>query len=410
MAASHKRCNFRNILVFVILLSINTTLYLRVDSWLSITTRQPVLTIASHNNTIDTTSLLNIKPVSHNLLPYYKRCVYKPEHEYLPPGMDEFGAMHYGILSKVLLYQHVFKAGGTTIMSGIKSLIRDQKMLNLTKITKKFAARTQLKKNSILISSEFETKYKGLFRDEIDKYVDKDALIFTFIRDPLSKTLSAFYEINWRAYFGETNLQKKIYRYRLHQSLGISAWWKYTKIDAMEAFQRFIKRIYRLTRQVTNVTAHKKNYFTDHYIDTHFAPNLFFLMHNGQQNKSLKYNFIGNLDNLSKDLPQLLNGYLIDDELKYNDSLLMEQYFSHQRDRNDTKNDEVFHNEKYLDAALLYFDRRYNLKISQLKDDYVKLICEIYWMDYLCFPFNLLSQCNLTYLMDKHYGIDLQLL
>ena len=45
-----------------------------------------------------------------------------------------------------------------------------------------------------------------------------------------------------------------------------------------------------------------------------------------------------------------------------------------------------------------------NVEISQFSDDDVRLVCEIYWMDYLCVPFELPPQCNLTHLVLKYYG------
>ena len=43
---------------------------------------------------------------------------------------------------------------------------------------------------------------------------------------------------------------------------------------------------------------------------------------------------------------------------------------------------------------------------DDLDDGDIRTICELYWMDYICIPFELPSVCNLTQLFIDHYGTD----
>ena len=50
--------------------------------------------------------------------------------------------------------------------------------------------------------------------------------------------------------------------------------------------------------------------------------------------------------------------------------------------------------------------RVFSFTASDLTDEEVRDVCESYWMDYICFPFDLPPQCNITELFIKHYGTD----
>ena len=46
----------------------------------------------------------------------------------------------------------------------------------------------------------------------------------------------------------------------------------------------------------------------------------------------------------------------------------------------------------------------FNIQRANLTDDDIRTICEIYWIDYICFPFEIPNQCNITDLFVKHYN------
>ena len=117
---------------------------------------------------------------------------------------------------------------------------------------------------------------------------------------------------------------------------------------------------------------------------------------------NVPYNFIGDLKNLNNDITQLLNPLMIDDELKHDESKLFE-YFEKIK-----KSDPLEGRQRQSDS---YFSKggvlsRYNINKSQLSDEIICKIMEIYWMDYICFPFDIPSQCDFNKMLQKHYNKD----
>ena len=80
-----------------------------------------------------------------------------------------------------------------------------------------------------------------------------------------------------------------------------------------------------------------------------------------------------------------------------------EEKYHHGRDR---------HKKKYLDGGervgkVVADDAlRYQIEKSDLTDDDIRKICDVYWMDYICIPFPMPKACNLTELLLRHYGDD----
>ncbi len=46
----------------------------------------------------------------------------------------------------------------------------------------------------------------------------------------------------------------------------------------------------------------------------------------------------------------------------------------------------------------------YNLELDELNDEDIRLVCEIYWMDFVCIPFEVPKPCNITHLLLKYYN------
>merc|ERR1712228_262795 len=134
--------------------------------------------------------------------------------------------------------------------------------------------------------------------------------IFTFVRHPISKYISAFLEVNKR-YF-DTKLYP-IYAKKRETRLKMMnmTWLEYKNASPL--------KILRMTLDIQLASGE--------YIDRHFAPNVYFL-----NAMSINYNFIGNLESLNNDLPQIF-GY----DTKYSEEF-MQEYFVRQRQAgNDTK-------------------------------------------------------------------------
>eukprot|EP01083_Nonionella_stella_P243974 849616_1 len=318
----------------------------------------------------------HIEPMDHNWLPYYSRCKYMPFdlHHSHPPAPD--GAIVEGIITKQFIYSHVFKAGGTTINHGIFKLIKNKKLIHLTPYKDTLFARNYMLKN------------KTYDYSNIASFMDNKTVTFTFIRDPLSKFLSAFFEVSKR-FVTDIRYQNK--KKRIESAMKID----YQRHEPLDILRKFIRKI-KTSYLVYNDTLYHTHTVFDHrnYLDDHYKPNLFYLMPRSNRNKSLNFNFIGNINELTIDLPQILNPFINDTKLQNNATLLME-YFEHQRDRNSQTYE-------------THSTEQFNIDKSELSEQDIQNICEIYWMDYICFPFEIPEPCNITYLMHKHYGSDVE--
>ena len=102
------------------------------------------------------------------------------------------------------------------------------------------------------------------------------------------------------------------------------------------------------------------------------------------------YDYIGNL---SSDFDVTFR--MILDEFSdavHNDQELYDQYVQRARNRE---------NGTYGKALKENVVRR-----EHLSDEDIQSICEIYWIDYMCLPFDIPIQCNISDLFVKHYGDD----
>eukprot|EP01083_Nonionella_stella_P009631 27637_1 len=282
----------------------------------------------------------SIDDVNMNWLPYYLRCD--------KPKSTNYGAngIRSGFSSKHLVYSHVFKSGGTTIAQGIRALIRANKMNGIQ-----------------------ELKYKKSISD-LKPFLDNNTFIFTFVRDPITRFLGSFFEVNRRAFSEANNFGYM--SGRIKKSLHVNSLHEYSKMNSTQVLKAFINKL-----------LHSQSFF-----DEHLAPNTFFL------NDSLPFNYIGNLRNLDQDLPKILAPFITDDELKNDHQLLMNTYFQRQRSRFTQNNSfSTFGLEHFSQHEMTVFFKKYALDMTQLDDEMIRNLCEIYWIDYTCFPFKIPSQC-----------------
>ena len=84
--------------------------------------------------------------------------------------------------------------------------------------------------------------------------------------------------------------------------------------------------------------------------------------------------------------------FLIDEELKRNRTKLMD--FLQNRRVRGVDND-------HLELS------KFSLERSQLSENDISNLCDIYWMDYLCFPFDIPNECDLDKIYNEHYGVEL---
>lgn len=102
------------------------------------------------------------------------------------------------------------------------------------------------------------------------------------------------------------------------------------------------------------------------------------------------YDFIGNL---SADFDAAF-GLILDEfsDAVHSNGSLYGEYVQRARNRESGQYGEV--------------DKKDVVKRADLSDDDIRRICEIYWIDYICLPFDIPPQCNVTDLFMKHYGDD----
>eukprot|EP01084_Bolivina_argentea_P266722 452525_1 len=177
----------------------------------------------------------------------------------------------------------------------------------------------------------------------------------------------AFYEINRRVILANNR--------RRH-------WLKSRKYAGKNAIEKLRILMQDILTPKTNKSSDEANWMFD-YKDIHASPNILFLR------KQIPFNFIGNLRNLEFDLPQILQNF-VDEELVRNRSVFT-NWFSHERNRD---------NSHYITKQT----RPYVIYRSDLNDSDVEMICKIYWLDYICFPFEIPKQCNISYLFEQHYN------
>ena len=46
----------------------------------------------------------------------------------------------------------------------------------------------------------------------------------------------------------------------------------------------------------------------------------------------------------------------------------------------------------------------FDIERDALNDSDIRMICDLYWIDYICFPMQVPRQCNITDLLLAHYG------
>ena len=298
--------------------------------------------------------LFPITPSNHNWAPYYFRCndLYHRRKAVKPQWMSE------AVLSKELFYVHVFKAGGTSVMGNIKRMSQNGIFRHLTPLESDI---------SLFRGDLFVNNSKYSQSSILENFIDDNTITFSFVRDPVDKFLSAFYEAH-----------RPMHAWN-HSEYRVELAAKYKDKSGIHILRLWMDEIERLTANGIHT-----------FVDSHLKPNMYFLT--GQHYEtSIPFNFIGDLKHFGEDFPQIVRQFVVDKELRRNRTKLQELMIQ-KRTRSHHTFDE--------DLSRFQVDR------SQLSNEDIQRICELYWLDYLCFPFDIPRQCNVHKLMEKHYGID----
>ena len=345
-----------------------------------------------------THNLINITPSDHNWAPFFFRCQYNQATTY-----PHYPWSNEAFITKELFYDHVFKAGGTTIQSSLTALARDDK-LSLTAFPGEDYV---ISGGDIAGNSRITVNGTGKFHQNkiLNEFLNDDAILFSFVRDPIDKFLSAFYEAHIRL-FDDGESRDKIPRLS-----------EYDDLTGLEIMRAWIDKILRnIKKEKGRVRKHelilavptmhdrkkwrrnfrkrlggKRRRMLIDYVNSHLPPNMDFLM-DKDWSMNIPFGFIGDLYNLKNDLPQVLMPLIIDEELKRNHSELM-KYLATVRSRDGDN----------MRAEL----SKFIIGREELNKKDIDNLCQIYWLDYLCFPFDIPDECNLNKLYSDHYGTDL---
>ena len=329
--------------------------------------------------------LLPTTPSDHNYAPYYFRCrdvshqstSHRQQSFSKKPWLDE------GFLSKELFYDHVFKAAGSTILGNLGVLIKRGILANLTKLGIDYFIRGDRRKDNFQRNGPWTWIHPVSFYH----FIDNNTISFSFVRDPVDKFLSAFYEIHYR-YF--------VSHQRQHLPLGVT----HENIDksGIQIMRLWIdellsrKRRNRVNSHLKPKSTSKRRRLKNQWVDHHLSPNMQFLQdEHGTSN--IPFNFIGDLKNLAVDLPQILEPFILDEALR----------------RNHTKFMELVKKRRVQDVD--YSDptaSKFRIDRSELSDEDVSSICDLYYLDYLCLPFDIPPECDLDKLIEDHYGNDVE--
>ena len=84
-----------------------------------------------------------------------------------------------------------------------------------------------------------------------------------------------------------------------------------------------------------------------------------------------------------------------------------EQYlkmFGSKKKKNENSNDEkiIIDHDDPIDIDHIL--KNYSFEIDDLENQDIQRLCQIFWIDYLCFPFDLPPQCDLKTIFLQHFG------
>ena len=218
---------------------------------------------------------------------------------------------------------------------------------------------------------------------------------FSYVRDPIPRFLSSFFEYIVR---GNDKVEEKYMN----------------NIESQES--KNDKDPKHLVEELAKIMEHRaicewnqghkeddyKPYSLSIYWDDHINPQMHFLLNDKWD--WYKLNYVGYIDKMDETLYKIMieNSDLQPDDLSFD--TFMNKHYEKARDRHSkqyqqmNKGNQDDRHSKIKDASKLV------LEAYELNSDLIQKICDLYWMDYLCLPFDIPQQCNLTDLFLQHYG------
>jgi len=212
-----------------------------------------------------------------------------------------------------------------------------------------------------------------------------ELFLFSFVRDPVDKFLSSFYEVHTRNHSSD----------RVWRKLEVD---QYSGIERMRNLLRFFR---------DNTRDHmirRKGYRSGHGIrgstvwrgEPHFHPQMLFLWRRDFQ--FLPFDYIGEMAQFERALTMIL------DEFSDHFHEWPEEHgriIRHLRRREEEQTKGRYHRKQHYEGAV---GKEYFITREDLSDEDFEAICDVYWMDYICLPFDVPKQCDIEKMMDKYYG------
>eukprot|EP01084_Bolivina_argentea_P039542 73067_1 len=294
---------------------------------------------------------LNINNFPNNMLSYVNRCklnIFTDNQEFTELWSNNQTS-----------YNHLYKCGGTTIWNAMNQMQKDGLMNGI-------GIKYKLHKNDsfLLRDNDYYWEHEEYFYN----YLNHN-FFFTYIRDPIDRSLSSYYELAVKDTkilnqvlakdIDEDNV-KGIYRYRLLMN-GMLNW----KCSHLNKLQNINERKEQIIRRVWSG-------------DPHIHPQMIHLLNHTFE--WFPYNYIGNLSgDFDISFKMILDEF--SDAYHQNKSLYY-KYVTWARNR------ESGHYGNVLKEDVV--------TKNDLSDEDMKTICEIYWIDYICLPFDVPKACNIS--------------
>ena len=300
---------------------------------------------------------MNIKDLPMNLAPFINRCqinkdIFKENHA---EWQEVFMNTKIG-------YIHNYKSAGTTIQECLHRLTKFDKLDGEFVFNEKGGI---LRWNLRFLN---DTKYW----DNREKWYSlmSDIFLFSLVRDPIDKFIRSYFEIHTR--------QIKLFQiYNLEHLHGMDRFRTLLNIFINNTYK------YLLDKTRRDKKLKMKMLWSG---EAHLHPQTLFLLR--QDLGFYPFDYIGDLKYFKDIWDPILYQFVERkrQETRYNPC----KYYRYA--------------ESYKDYGKDNVESDFNIKRVNLTDDDIRTICEIYWIDYICFPFDVPKQCNITDLFIKHYN------
>ena len=207
---------------------------------------------------------------------------------------------------------------------------------------------------SYMKDNDYKTLYKYM--------ANNNFTLFTVIKDdPIDRFLSGFFEL----------CKQNKYNF------------DHTK-SSIQNMRQLLHRVH------TNYNRYNLNIYQKYY-DTHLLPQISFLF--DYHWNYFPFDYIGFLNNSHKN-PSLFSNHSAIQILNEYSPKSLKNFIKILKNRNSS------YSQKYNRS-------RYIVNKTSLSPHDYQILCELYWMDYLCFPIKIPKMCSIKTLFKKHYYKDM---